>query len=640
MRRNISVSHFISNIGLLTIFLFGVACQTGMELQTITPPQKTNILYINSQIPDVERPAYQGQRYAARVPDTLNLAERAALAVNGLTSPTDPDADFEIYWISVFAHQPPYMIHDWNDHVQIKFVEALPLMRMVSGSRLNENVEQCWMERLLRMQGPDGLLYYPLTGRPWARRTVAESQFGPLPDGDHYTEPYANGRLLGAIAIYYELTGDERWRIAGEKVVDGLMRQAVVNGDQAYFSSGMFGVGERSDPSVEADSIDPWMNMTFGWIAMGLAQFYNSTDYAPALDLSGKLARHIRYRGSLYEDDADFIGIAMHFHGHLYPLLGMLEYAVAASDEEMIDFVRRGFEVGLQHMNTVVGYVPEMIDPAHYQTSEICGVADMIALGLKLSRIGAGDYWDDVDRWIRNQFAEGQLTRTDWVEAMLEDEALMATEAPEIFRRSPFETTLDVPERCLGGFAGWPSVNDWQGRKMSFMQCCTGNGARAIYYAWENILSHEADRLKVNLLLNRASPWADVDSYIPYEGRVDVKIKQPFDLQVRIPQWVTPEQTKCKVNDQTRPLSWDGRYAVVGPVEAGQTATLTFPIAERTTSVEIEKKTYRLVLKGNDVVDIDPQGKYCPLYQRRKYRQPVVIWNKINRFVAERRIDF
>ena len=32
-------------------------------------------------------------------------------------------------------------------------------------------------------------------------------------------------------------------------------------------------------------------------------------------------------------------------------------------------------------------------------------------------------------------------------------------------------------------------------------------------------------RLSVNLLLNRASPWVDVDSHIPYEGRVDLKVK-------------------------------------------------------------------------------------------------------------------
>jgi hypothetical protein len=45
----------------------------------------------------------------------------------------------------------------------------------------------------------------------------------------------------------------------------------------------------------------------------------------------------------------------------------------------------------------------------------------------------------------------------------------------------------------------------------------------------------------VNLLLNRASAWADLDSYIPYEGRVDVRVKRDCELAVRIPEWVKPE---------------------------------------------------------------------------------------------------
>jgi hypothetical protein len=34
----------------------------------------------------------------------------------------------------------------------------------------------------------------------------------------------------------------------------------------------------------------------------------------------------------------------------------------------------------------------------------------MIALSLELTRVRVGDYWDDADRWVRNQFAENQLT--------------------------------------------------------------------------------------------------------------------------------------------------------------------------------------------------------------------------------------
>ena len=49
--------------------------------------------YIRQEIPEFEAPAYQGQRYEALVPDTLDLQERAAFGVRGITGPTDPLAE-------------------------------------------------------------------------------------------------------------------------------------------------------------------------------------------------------------------------------------------------------------------------------------------------------------------------------------------------------------------------------------------------------------------------------------------------------------------------------------------------------------------------------------------------------------------
>ena len=50
------------------------------------------IEYISPAVPTVKLPVYEGVRYEAVVPDTLDLAGRAALAVNGLTGPLDPMA--------------------------------------------------------------------------------------------------------------------------------------------------------------------------------------------------------------------------------------------------------------------------------------------------------------------------------------------------------------------------------------------------------------------------------------------------------------------------------------------------------------------------------------------------------------------
>jgi hypothetical protein len=199
-----------------------------------------------------------------------------------------------------------------------------------------------------------------------------------------------------------------------------------------------------------------------------------------------------------------------------------------------------------------------------------------------------------------------------------------------------------VAERNLGAFAGWPKANDWYvGHGSGIMHCCTGNGTRAIYYLWDHILTHEKGNLRVNLLLNRASPWADVDSHIPYAGQVDVKVKQPVNLSIRIPEWVSPEEVHCRVADGgTRPISWDGRYAHVGSVKPGDVVTLTFPIAESTEVVYVEKEKYTLIRKGNEVVNIDPPGKYCPLYQRDHYRVNTTRWRKIERFVSKEIIHY
>ena len=90
------------------------------------------VIYINDKIPDFVVPAYEGDRYEALVPDTLDLQERAALAVAGVTEPTDPLADYEIYFCAYVLANPPMMQHTFDYHCTNKFMEALPLLRMIS----------------------------------------------------------------------------------------------------------------------------------------------------------------------------------------------------------------------------------------------------------------------------------------------------------------------------------------------------------------------------------------------------------------------------------------------------------------------------------------------------------------------------
>src|SRR5215831_14559591 len=96
---------------------------------------KSRVQYARETIPPFSIPPYRGQSYDDKVPDTYDVAERSKLGINGLTSITDADADYEMYFMVDFFRNPPTMRHDFSDWVQIceGLQEALPLLRVVTG---------------------------------------------------------------------------------------------------------------------------------------------------------------------------------------------------------------------------------------------------------------------------------------------------------------------------------------------------------------------------------------------------------------------------------------------------------------------------------------------------------------------------
>ncbi len=55
----------------------------------------------------------------------------------------------------------------------------------------------------------------------------------------------------------------------------------------------------------------------------------------------------------------------------------------------------------------------------------------------------------------------------------------------------------------------------------------------------------------------------------------------------------------------------------LGWLKRGDTVDLTFPLPERTIYRVLGEVPYKLVLRGSNVVSIDPEGTAYPLYQNR-----------------------
>src|SRR6266705_5550264 len=86
----------------------------------------------------------RGERYSATVPDTLDLAERARLALNGLARARDPERGYQQYFYILLNAQPPYMLHSGapDSSCDAMVGEAFPLMRLMSGENAHREAEE------------------------------------------------------------------------------------------------------------------------------------------------------------------------------------------------------------------------------------------------------------------------------------------------------------------------------------------------------------------------------------------------------------------------------------------------------------------------------------------------------------------
>ncbi len=618
---------------------------------------KSEIQYIRPDAPLPPESRRRGIRNEAWTPASLDLAERARLAINGMVEPTDPDADYRVYWKASFRFNPPVMYHDGADTgITIKFLESVPRMRIMSGSDQGLHVEQRWRETLLRMISPSGLVASPVVGPGLTRPAVP----GGL-EGNQIIDQQVNGIALGAATTFALLDDRAFWEPIGRGIVDGLRRLVVQSDDMAYLTQWIYAPGQRGDPAAAAPL------GTFAayamWPARRLVDFYRVTGYKPSLTLAGQLCRYVAREGQYFDSNFKFLpdnpdprgprGDVVHFHHHAMTILTCLEYALASGDQEMLDFAAQAFPVARTHGDTLTGFFPETVTAQH-QTCELCEVGDMARIAARLAEAGLGDrYWDDADCWTRNQLAEGQLMRADWIYRLHLGDPPSRIEAAE---RWPM-TTERVGERNIGAFAGWQSPNDWVdfmltrwlegtpfgsrlGHVQGIMHCCTANATRGLYDVWRNIVHVQGERVKVNLLLNRTHEAVDVDSHVPYSGQVDLHVKRDCRLAARMPAWVDLGQVTCLVDESPREVRFDGRYVQVGECRRGQVVHLNFPIGERTDRVSINNRWYILVRKGHDIVYIDPPGKLCPLYQRDHYRDDVTLWKKTTRYLDEQRLDW
>ena len=563
------------------------------------------------------------------IPQTLDLVEHARLALNVLTRAVVPQQYYAV-WQCMYLHTNPACFA-WPNWITAQWVEALPGLRAMTGDDRNAGVEQAMMNSLLERIGPDGLLYHPPVSPD-------------IPPGTAY--PANCARMILAMDAWHERDGDPAWIDRIRAMAEGLAKIAIRRNHCAYYppesgwAGGTWSFTQRGagrtefypysppdEPSRDQQGHEGAVKLDNALPIRGLVRAYTLTGDEALLEAARRLAAFCLLP-AMWEPGADwgFPGhehglFAGHFHGNAAALRGLLDLAVATGDASLKGFVREAYEHARRAGIPRIGWFPAWVVPERFGRSpylrsvcETCGIADMLALAIAMSDAGIGDYWDDADACVRNQLVEQQITDADRLAALRRE---VESTQPRQQVNDVLEATGNVVERSLGGFAmgGPASLNP-----VAAWGCCTGSGSLALHDAWESIVRYADGLATVNLLLNRRSPWVDVASRLPFDGRVTITARTARKLAVRIPGWASVEQAAASLAGQEITPARVGRYLVIDGLTEGQPVEIAFTLGDRSESCTVNGRRWQLVFRGNTLVDISPRDDggpaAYPIYRR------------------------
>jgi hypothetical protein len=289
-----------------------------------------------------------------------------------------------------------------------------------------------------------------------------------------------------------------------------------------------------------------------------------------------------------------------------------------------------------------IGWFPSNgVGDGSWCQAEGCNLGDLIALPTRLSDLRLGDYWEDVDAVVRNLLMEQQLTDVEKLRTV----AAASPERNDRARWPNQETVENMPERIVGIFASGAAANCLPAG--AIMGCCSANATQGLYFAWEGALRCNGDSAQVNLLVNRASRLADVDSYLPYEGKVVIHNKRARRVSVRILSWMDRKCLKATVAGQPRQLGWVGNYLLFDYLKPDDRIILEFPVPESKVSYTAHRRVWRhekiftYTFRGSTVVGVSPRDenpRNIPIYERSVLRQSQAPMKKIMRYAPDKEL--
>jgi hypothetical protein len=507
-------------------------------------------------------------------PATFDLREPLRRAVECVINRMDPAMHYQPWFaVDVVNGRPTKLRHDvWDfGDTSGRFLEALILARqMIPPDPAMNTAKERIRIFFYSLFDSTGLVYNPVLKQP-----------------DHM---FAQGSALYALVTDFEQSRDSTVRNRIEKFIEALNRSATQERDYLWFPQ--VATKKGACPHQAAYQVLP------------AVRFYELTGYAPALRFAARLSRWPLY----HDDTVTANGVIMktgwegHLHAWMDTFSGILRCGRAGTPDldhrEVSERAYRVFEWVKATYTSPFGWVADSVGATTCETDTI---SSAIRLALELIKEGRIEYWNDIERFVRNQLVENQF---------IDLEPLHLTD-PMLIRG------------IRGSFESWADPNTLLAVKNGDIEgCCINGGIRGLFLASQNAIQETPGEIQVNLLISAISPSLEVASYLPYEGRLHLYASGSKQIRVRAPDWMHPDRVRVTGPARVQIESQSSAVLLKGAV-AGDSITLEFeqPTFERTHTVA--KREYRVLWRGDTVVRLLPTGHPYPIFQRSAFNKSV-----------------
>ncbi|MCL5985194.1 MAG: glycoside hydrolase family 127 protein [Actinobacteria bacterium] len=538
-------------------------------------------------------------------PDTLVLQECAALGMNNLIKNLDKKKGYMPFFWTILNLDPPEARHgiltfDFGDTTG-RYLEALLLAIQMTGNQEGAEESIKLKELLLSfIDDEDHLSYSPKTS--WC---------------EHAASIHNQRGTIMALTNWFWLEGDDFVKQKIDQMIKALSQIAVYEDDFCYFP---YGLNYSKDLGWHRErGINDGLSR--GALINPLLNHFQVTSNNSALQLAKGLVNYVVKHSPDFSETGNFMG---HSESMMSTVVGVLRYGIITNQDNFIHWAKRVYD-WTKTIGSSTGWFPEFVGrDINKEGCETCTIVNLMECALNLARSGYPAYLNDVERYLRNHLIESQLVDLEWIERIKNAKTVYPSDIigdGELITDIEGRDTENILERVKGGFAGWSALNDWIGHnpyyKYLMMNCCSPSGIRALFFVWHNTVTMTSQGIFVNFNLNRDTNWVEVNSYHPFEGKVEIRIHDAPTLFVRIPEWVMPGSVNIYVNSKITESIWDRRYVKITNLKKDDVVIVEYPVNSAEKKEIIGGREFWLKWRGDTVIDIKPAGEIKPLYQRK-----------------------